>query len=80
MRGFDIKSKKQWRLLKLWQFRIVMVEPTLDGTVVEVGLKPSIFKVPIYTIKEMITHKFLIRNLLVREVRGKYRNALLGYT
>jgi hypothetical protein len=57
-----------------------MVEPTLDGTVVEVGLKPSIFKVPIYTIKEMITHKFLIRNLLVREVRGKYRNALLGYT
>ena len=57
-----------------------MVEPISTGDVVEVGLKPSLIKAPIYTLKEMITHRFLIRNLVVREVRGKYRNALLGYT
>jgi lipopolysaccharide transport system permease protein len=57
-----------------------MVEPISNGDVVEVGLKPPLIKAPIYTIKEMITHRFLIRNLVVREVRGKYRNAVLGYT
>jgi len=57
-----------------------MVEPISNGDVVEVGLKPALIKAPIYTLKEMIAHRFLIRNLVVREVRGKYRNALLGYT
>lgn len=57
-----------------------MVEPNFDEGVVEVGLKPSVFKAPFYTIKEGLKHKFLIRNLVVREIRGKYRNALLGYT
>jgi ABC-type polysaccharide/polyol phosphate export permease len=57
-----------------------MVGSTSNAIVVEVGLKPSILKAPIYVIQKIISHKFLIRNLVVREVRGKYRNALLGYT
>lgn len=47
---------------------------------VEVGLKPSLLKAPYYTIKEVFRHKFLIKNLVTREVRGKYRNAMLSYT
>lgn len=47
---------------------------------VEVGLKPSLLKSPYYTIKELFRHKFLIKNLVTREVRGKYRNAMLSYT
>ena len=47
---------------------------------VEVGLKPSLLKAPYYTIKELFRHKFLIKNLVTREVRGKYRNAMLSYT
>ncbi|MEC8352941.1 MAG: ABC transporter permease [Candidatus Thermoplasmatota archaeon] len=47
---------------------------------VEVGLKPSLLKAPYYTIKEVFSHKFLIKNLVTREVRGKYRNAMLSYT
>lgn len=74
------KRKNRYRLLKLSRFGKVMVEPTFDEGVVEVGLKPSLFKAPLYAIQEMFVHKFLIRNLVVREVRGKYRNALLGYT
>ena len=57
-----------------------MVEPASEREMTEVGVKPSLFKAPFYTIKEIFSQKFLIRNLVVREVRGKYRNALLGYT
>ncbi len=47
---------------------------------VEVGLKPSLFKAPFYTLKQSFTNKFLIRNLVSREIRGRYRNSILGYT
>ena len=47
---------------------------------IEVGLKPPLLKAPYYTIKEVFNHKFLIKNLVTREVRGKYRNAMLSYT
>ena len=47
---------------------------------VEVGLKPSLFKAPFYTLKQSLTNKFLIRNLVRRELRGRYRNSVLGYT
>ena len=47
---------------------------------VEVGLKPSVFKAPFYTLKQSFTNKFLIRNLVSREIRGRYRNSILGYT
>ena len=34
---------------------------------------------PFSNISKLWSHKFLIRNLVQREVRGKYRNAMLGY-
>jgi len=44
-----------------------------------VGVKPPLMSVPFSAIKQMFHHRFLIRNLVSREVRGKYRNAILGY-
>lgn len=49
------------------------------GNLRPVGVKPPVIYAPFYTLKSMIKHRFLIRNLVVREVRGKYRNAVLGY-
>ena len=57
-----------------------MDEVTPHTEPVEVGLKPSLFKAPFYTLNEAFRHKFLIKNLVTREVRGKYRNACLLYT
>ena len=57
-----------------------MDEPDYDDNIVEVGLKPPLLTAPLYTVKEVIKNKFLIRNLVSREIRGRYRNALLGYT
>ena len=57
-----------------------MVEPTSKAKVANVGSKPSSLKAPFYTIKDMFSNKFLIKNLVSREVRGKYRNAMLSYT
>ena len=44
-----------------------------------VGVKPPLRSAPFSAIKQMFHHRFLIRNLVSREVRGKYRNAILGY-
>ena len=44
-----------------------------------VGVKPPLIFAPFSGIKQIIHHRFLIRNLVSREVRGKYRNAILGY-
>jgi len=44
-----------------------------------VGVKPPLMSVPFSAIKQMFHHRFLIRNVVSREVRGKYRNAILGY-
>lgn len=49
------------------------------GNLRPVGVKPPVIYAPFYTLKSMMKHRFLIRNLVVREVRGKYRNAVLGY-
>ena len=45
----------------------------------EVGAKTSVWKAPVSTISELFNHRFLVRNLIRREVRGRYRNAMLGY-
>ena len=47
---------------------------------VEVGLKPSLFIAPFYILKQSSANKFLIRNLVRRQLRGRYRNSVLGYT
>lgn len=49
------------------------------GNLCAVGVKPPVLYAPFYTLKSMMKHRFLIRNLVSREVRGKYRNAVLGY-
>ena len=57
-----------------------MDEVTPHTVPVEVGLKPSLFKAPFYILKQSFANKFLIRNLVRRELRGRYRNSVLGYT
>lgn len=44
-----------------------------------VGEKPNLLNSPFYTIKQSFANKFLIRNLVRRELRGRYRNSILGY-
>ena len=43
------------------------------------GRNPS-WKAPILNISTILKHRFLVRNLVRREIRGRYRNAMLGYT
>tara|TARA_B110001452_G_scaffold50402_1_gene38513 strand:+ start:423 stop:1274 length:852 start_codon:yes stop_codon:yes gene_type:complete len=44
-----------------------------------VGAKTSVFLAPLTNFKLLFSNNFLVRNLVRREVRGRYRNALLGY-
>ena len=57
-----------------------MDESSGAASFVEVGSKPPILQAPFYTIRQSFSNKFLIKNLVIREIRGKYRNAMLGYT
>lgn len=44
-----------------------------------IGVKSNALLAPIHTISEIRKNRFLVRNLIRREVRGRYRNAALGY-
>ena len=44
-----------------------------------IGVKSNPLLAPIHTLTEVRTNRFLVRNLIRREVRGRYRNAALGY-
>ena len=44
-----------------------------------VGARTSPFAAPVTNIKSLSENGFLVRNLVRREVRGRYRNAMLGY-
>ena len=44
-----------------------------------VGKRGVSWKAPFSNLVVLVEHRFLVRNLVRREVRGKYRNALLGY-
>ena len=44
-----------------------------------IGVKTNPFLAPIHTLSEIRSNRFLLRNLVRREVRGRYRNAGLGY-
>lgn len=48
-------------------------------TLRQIGVKRHSFLAPITTISELQSNRFLVRNLIRREVRGRYRNAALGY-
>ena len=45
----------------------------------EVGAKRNPLRSPITMITDLWNNKFLVRNLIRREVRGRYRNTMLGY-
>jgi ABC-type polysaccharide/polyol phosphate export permease len=44
-----------------------------------VGAKTSVLLAPLTNFKLLLSNNFLVRNLVRRDVRGRYRNALLGY-
>ena len=44
-----------------------------------VGARSSSLNAPIANLKSLSDNGFLVRNLVRREVRGRYRNAMLGY-
>ena len=44
-----------------------------------VGDRSSSIKAPLTNLSVLSKHSFLVRNLVRREVRGRYRNAALGY-
>lgn len=44
-----------------------------------IGVKSNPFLAPVHTISEVRKNRFLVRNLIRREIRGRYRNAALGY-
>ena len=48
-------------------------------TLRRIGVKSNPLLAPLHTLTEVRTNRFLVRNLIRREVRGRYRNAGLGY-
>ena len=46
----------------------------------DVGKRGNSWKAPLTNFVVLFKHRFLVRNLVRKEIRGKYRNALLGYT
>ena len=45
-----------------------------------IGEKSSSLFAPVSIIKEIIQNRFLVQNLIQREIRGQYRNSSLGYS
>ncbi len=49
-------------------------------TLANVSERGASWKAPIRNISILFQYRFLVRNLVRREIRGRYRNAMLGYT
>ena len=57
-----------------------MDEGNLSSPVLRrIGEKKNPLQSPFTTVSEILKNRFLVRNLVRREVRGRYRNAGLGY-
>lgn len=56
-----------------------MSEVSSDSDLVEVGKRGESWKAFITNITTLFKHRFLVQNLVRREIRGRYRNAMLGY-
>ena len=54
-------------------------ESRSDIKLEDVGVRPNALLAPITVIQDVVENRFLVRNLIRREVRGRYRNAMLGY-
>ncbi len=56
-----------------------MSEVSSHSELVEVGKRGESWKAFITNITTLFKHRFLVQNLVRREIRGRYRNAMLGY-
>ncbi len=52
----------------------------MDIQLTEVGPKTSFFTAPVSSLSILFSHRFLIKNLLKRETKGRYNNSFLGYS
>lgn len=57
-----------------------MREANVEPILRDVGKRENSWKAPLTNFVVLFKHRFLVRNLVRKEIRGKYRNALLGYT
>ena len=57
-----------------------MSEDSSGPVLKEVGGRGVSWKSPLTNITVLFKHRFLVRNLVRKEIRGRYRNAMLGYT
>jgi len=51
-----------------------------EPLLIDIGIRGKPWKSPVVNILTLFRHRFLLRNLVRREIRGRYRNAMLGYT
>jgi lipopolysaccharide transport system permease protein len=56
-----------------------MAKANLSKSLKIVGEKPPLIWAPISILSVLFRNSFLVRNLVRREVRGRYRNTILGY-
>lgn len=56
-----------------------MSEVSSDSELVEVGKRGESWNAFFTNITTLFKHRFLVQNLVRREIRGRYRNAMLGY-
>ena len=57
-----------------------MAEASHSPVLTDVAKRGDSWKAPFTNITVLFKYRFLLRNLVRREIRGKYRNAMLGYT
>jgi ABC-type polysaccharide/polyol phosphate export permease len=57
-----------------------MSEATSGPVLKNVGERGDSWKSPWTNFTVLFQHRFLVRNLVRKEIRGRYRNAMLGYT
>ena len=65
---------------KLLPSAITMSDERQPLKLEKVGGRNTSWKAPLVNISTILKHRFLVRNLVRREIRGRYRNVMLGYT
>jgi len=56
-----------------------MAEASSSSALKDVRQRGELWKAPFSNIAVLFSHRFLVRNLVRKEIRGRYRNAMLGY-
>lgn len=57
-----------------------MSDASVGPVLKDVGKRDESWKAPFTNLTVLFKHRFLVRNLVRKEIRGRYRNAMLGYT